>query len=194
MSDLLFLIGIFSIVMLLDLLACEGNFFPAAWRWTKDKIIDIAIYARWLLGREPEPTPPVREPDWADAADEVGFFDPIPEPLWSELVLWTPAEREAYDLDSTAEFIRWTDDLLAEHDKLQLELAKKEAWEDWNRRMDESEAQMLIYRKAEESRAAKAARRFGANLLPDSSDDRAALRELNRKTRDREVVIRERLS
>jgi hypothetical protein len=52
------------------------------------------------------------EPDWAAAADEIGFFDPIPEPRWHLGELWTPAEREAYDLTSTQRFIDETDKIL----------------------------------------------------------------------------------
>jgi len=143
---------------------------------------------------------PVREPDWADAADEVGFFDPLPEPLWDELVLWTPAEREAFELDETARFIESVDRVLAENDKALMAARKAEEWQEWNRRMDLSEEQIRAAQErdkaalaAQKAHAEKMARRNGANLLPDDEDDLAALRVLNRTRPSRERRREERL-
>lgn len=196
-GETVFLFGIMILVVLLDAFACEGWFIPRLWFWIKGFVRSFAeamadLFMLDTLRRKLAEAP-VREPDWADAADEVGFFDPLPEPLWDELVLWTPAEREAFELDATAKFINHIDKVLSDHEKQVAEANKAKAWQDWNRAMDLSEEQI---RAAEERNAAalaaqkrhaeKMARRNGANLLPGDDDDLAALRVLNRTRPSRE--------
>jgi hypothetical protein len=109
-EQILCLMAIFAV--LLALLSPPGSPLARAWDTLKAIMRAPSNWADRFCEREVSAALEA-EPDWAAAADEVGFFDPIPEPLWRDLDnLWTPAEREAYDLTSNQRFIDETDRIL----------------------------------------------------------------------------------
>lgn len=135
--------------------------------WDAIKSVILAVAH---LGRRRSPE---RTPDWAAAAEEVGFFDPLPDPKVRHADLWTPAERDAFDIDAIGKFIAETDDELDWEIQRQKRERNRAAWEEFQRRADERQARMRELSRARDSASEREIRRAGAQLIATESAESA---------------------
>ena len=75
----------------------------ALWNGMKNALRRILTTPQRLWSRDSNALE-IREPDWADAADEVGFFDPFDHELLN-VRAWTTEEREVYGINDTDRLI-----------------------------------------------------------------------------------------